>query len=389
MSEKKTTVCIVGTGMIAGVHAAGYNRCDGVDLKIFNRTRSKAEKFAKQFEVSEIIDTLDEVLERKDIDALDICLTHDLHLEICERAFAAGKHVLLEKPMANTLEEADKMIAAADKAGKVLAVSENFRFEPAILKAKEVMEAGDIGTPFMIMINDLYWMAELTTINPAYDWRRKLEGNAGGVLYDRGVHNTAVMNFLGGDVETVYARCMNPQKYWEGDETSLITATHKNGIVSNYIQSWNTIGLPEWDQPRFMIWGTEGSIIDNSNHRIGGHFYYEVGGLRITSRKNDKYKGRVVSHEFLAGKTWLEDIWHQPVPDNMLEDMVRRGNEWFVEDEYPDYDVYHASVSDFVAAVQGKKAPHVSGQNARDDVAVVFAAYKSDETNSVVKMSDM
>ncbi len=389
MSEKKTTVCIVGTGMIAGVHAAGYNRCDGVDLKIFNRTRSKAEKFAKQFEVSEIIDTLDEVLERKDIDALDICLTHDLHLEICERAFAAGKHVLLEKPMANTLEEADKMIAAADKAGKVLAVSENFRFEPAILKAKEVMEAGDIGTPFMIMINDLYWMAELTTVNPAYDWRRKLEGNAGGVLYDRGVHNTAVMNFLGGDVETVYARCMNPQKYWEGDETSLITATHKNGIVSNYIQSWNTIGLPEWDQPRFMIWGTEGSIIDNSNHRIGGHFCYEVGSLRITSRKNDKYKGRVTSHEFLAGKTWLEDIWHQPVPDNMLEDMVRRGNEWFVEDEYPDYDVYHASVSDFVAAVQGKKAPHVSGQNARDDVAVVFAAYKSDETNNVVKMSDM
>ncbi|HHH76708.1 MAG TPA: gfo/Idh/MocA family oxidoreductase, partial [Phycisphaerae bacterium] len=54
MSEKKTTVCIVGTGMIAGVHAAGYNRCPGVDLKIFNRTRSKAEKFAQQFEVSEI-----------------------------------------------------------------------------------------------------------------------------------------------------------------------------------------------------------------------------------------------------------------------------------------------------------------------------------------------
>jgi len=389
MAEKKITVCIVGTGMIAGVHAAGLNRCEGVDLKIYNRTRSKAEAFAEKYEVSEIIDTLDEVLERKDIDALDICLTHDLHLEICERAFAAGKHVLLEKPMANTLDEADKMIAAAEKAGKILAVSENFRFEPAILKAKEVMDAGDIGTPFMIMINDLYWMAELTTVNPAYNWRRKLEGNAGGVLYDRGVHNTAVMNFLGGEVETVYARCMNPQKHWEGDETSIITATHKNGIVSNYIQSWNTIGLPEWDQPRFMIWGTEGSIIDNSNYRIGGHFCYEVGGLRITSRKNEQYKGRVTPHEFLSGKTWLEDIWHQEVPENMLEDMVRRGTEWFVEDEYPDYDVYHASVSDFVSAVRGEKMPHVSGQNARDDVAVVFAAYESDKTNSVVKLSEI
>ncbi len=388
MSEK-TTMCIVGTGMIAGVHAAGYNRCEDVDLKIYNRTRSKAEKFAEKYEVSEIIDTLDEVLERKDIDALDICLTHDLHLEICERAFAAGKHVLLEKPMANTLEEADKMIAAAEKADKVLAVSENFRFEPAILKAKAIMDAGDIGKPFMMMINDMFWMAELTTVNPAYDWRRKLEGNAGGVLYDRGVHNTAVMNFLGGDVDTVYAKCMNPQKYWEGDESSVLTATHKNGIVSNYIQSWNTLGMPEWDMPNFMIWGTEGSIIEMPKHRIGGHFYYEIGALRITSRKNDKYKGVVTSHEFLAGKTWLEDIWHQSVPEPMLRDMVRRGNEWFVEDEYPDYDVYHASVSDFLAAVRGEKAPHVSGQDARDDVAVVFAAYKSSETNSVVKMSDM
>ena len=389
MSKKKTTVCIVGTGMIAGVHAAGYNRCENVDLKIYNRTKSKAEKFAQQYEVSEIIDTIDEVCERKDIDGLDICLTHDLHLEICEKAFAAGKNVLLEKPMANDLEEADKIIAAGEKAGKILAVNENFRFEPAIIKAKEIMDAGDIGKPFMIMINDLYWMAELTTVNPAYKWRRKLEGNAGGVLFDRGVHNAAVLNYLGGEVETVYGTCMNPQKYWEGDETSVIVATHKNGIVSNYTQSWNTIGLPEWDQPRFLIFGTEGSIIDNSNHRIGGHYCYEVGSLRVTSRKNKKYAGRIVPHEFLAGKTWLEDIWHQEVPQNMLEDMVRRGNEWFVEDEYPNYDVYHASVEDFVKAIRGEKAPHVSGKDARDDVAVVFAAYESDKTNSVIKLADM
>ncbi len=389
MTEKKITVCIVGTGMIAGVHAAGLNRCEGVDLKIFNRTRSKAEAFAEKYEVSEIIDTLDEVLERKDIDALDICLTHDLHLEICERAFAAGKHVLLEKPMANTLEEADQMIAAAEKAGKVLAVSENFRFEPAILKAKEVMDAGDIGTPFMMVLNDLYWMAEITTANPAYDWRRKLEGNAGGVLYDRGVHFAAVINYLGGDVETVYARCMNPQKYWEGDESSIMLANHKNGIVTNYTSSWNILGHPWRETPLFAIYGTEGSIVENGKARIGGHYCYEAGGLTITSRKNKNYPGRVLSNEFIAGKAWLEDIWHQEVPENMLEDMVRRGNEWFVEDDYPDYDVYHASVEDFVKAVRGEKAPHVSGQNARDDISLVFAAYESDKTNNVVKLSDI
>ncbi|RKY08492.1 MAG: hypothetical protein DRP56_04050 [Planctomycetota bacterium] len=386
MAKGKTTVCIVGTGMIAGVHAAGYAELDNVILKVHDIDIVKATKFAANYDNVEVVEALDSVFSRKDIDGLDICLTHDLHLEICEKAFAAGKHVLLEKPMANTLEEADKMIAAADKAGKVLAVSENFRFEPAILKAKEIMDAGDIGKPFMIVVNDLYWMAEITTVNPAYDWRRKLEDNAGGVLYDRGVHLAATINYLGGPAETVYARCMNPQKYWEGDETSIMTVTHKNGIVSNYISSWNILGHPWRETPLFAIFGTEGSIVENGKVRIGGHYFYEAGGLKITSRKNKKYPGRVINNEFLAGKTWLEDIWHQEVPNNMLEDMVRRGNEWFVEDEYPDYDVYHASVNDFVKAVKGEKAPHVSGKDARGDVAVVFAAYESDKTNSVVKL---
>ena len=388
MAEDRTTICLVGTGMIAGVHAAGWNRCENVDLKVFDIDRAKAEKFAEQYEVSEILDSQDDVFARQDIEGLDVCVPHDLHLEFCERAFAAGKHVLLEKPMANTLEEADQMIAAANKAGKVLAVSENFRFEPAVLKAKEIMEAGDIGTPFMIVVNEYFWMAELTTVNPAYDWRRKLEGNAGGVLYDRGVHLTALLNYLGGPADTVYASCMNPQKYWEGDETSVLTVRHRNGIVSNYTSTWNSLGHLWRDMPLFMVLGSEGSIVEHQSVRLGGHHCYEMAGLKITSRLNKSYAGRVSQQEFLAGKAWLEGIWHQSVPDNMISDMVRRGSEWFVEDEYPDYDVYHASVLDFVRAVRGEKAPHVSGQNARDDVALVLASYQSSENNNVVNLSN-
>lgn len=114
MINKNVTVWLVGTGGIAGVHAAGHNRCESVELKVYNRTRAKAERFAEKYRVSEIIDTVDEVFSRPDIDAVDICVNHDLHLDFCLRAFANGKHVLLEKPMANSLEDADKMIAADD-----------------------------------------------------------------------------------------------------------------------------------------------------------------------------------------------------------------------------------------------------------------------------------
>ena len=381
-----TTVCILGTGGISHVHAAGLSKLDDVDIKICNRTRSKAEEFARAHEVSEIVDSVDEVFDRDDIDAVDICVSHDLHLDFCLRALAGGKHVLLEKPMANTLQEADRMIAAAVEADRILSVSENFRFEPAVLKAKQVMDAGDIGRPFMIVINDWFWMAEITAIYPGCDWRRQLEGNAGGVLFDRGVHLTAVMNYLGGPVQTVYGRCMNPQKYWQGDETAIVVGTHKNGIVTNYIQSWNILGVTCREVPLFAVYGTEGSIVEDPGHRVAAHGCYEAGALKITSRKNPAYSGSIVSSEFLAGKAWLENLWRMPIPQNMLEDMVRHGTPWLVPDDYPDYDVYHASVQDFVRAVRGEKAPHVPGSIARDDIAVVFAAYESDKTNSVVTL---
>ena len=85
-------------------------------------------------------------------------------------------------------------------------------------------------------------------------------------------------------------------------------------------------------------------------------------------------------------KAWLEGIWQMDIPHNMLEDMVRHGQEWFVTDEYPsDYDVYQASVEDFVKAIRGEKKIHVSGQTAKDDVALILAAYESDKTNTVVR----
>ena len=165
-----------------------------------------------------------------------------------------------------------------------------------------------------------------------------------------------------------------------------MVATHKNGIVTNYIQSWNILGVTCREVPLFAIYGTEGSIVEDPGYRVEAHSCYEAGALKITSRKNPAYSGSIVPSEFLAGKAWLEDLWRMPIPQNMLEGMVRHGTPWLVPDDYPDYDVYHASVQDFVRAVRGEKAPHVPGSIARDDIAVVFAAYESDKTNSVVTL---
>ena len=86
MSEKRTSVCILGTGGISHVHATGFSKLGNVDLKVFNRTRSKAERFAEKHDVSEILNTLDEVFTRDDIDVADLRPLHEIDRVIHEPA---------------------------------------------------------------------------------------------------------------------------------------------------------------------------------------------------------------------------------------------------------------------------------------------------------------
>jgi len=108
-------------------------------------------------------------------------LPHNLHARVAIDAARAGKHVLLEKPIATTLKEADSIIEEAKKAGIVFMVAENYHFEPAILKAKELIDQGYIGEIFLIEAVSMgFYVPPL--------WRRSKAEMGGGVLIDRGIH---------------------------------------------------------------------------------------------------------------------------------------------------------------------------------------------------------
>ena len=96
---------------------------------------------------AEATDDLYAALERPDVDVVDICLPTPQHREAAERAFAAGKHVLLEKPIALTLEDAEAIVAAAERAGKLLVVGLVLRFWPEYVELRRIVACGELGRP--------------------------------------------------------------------------------------------------------------------------------------------------------------------------------------------------------------------------------------------------
>jgi predicted dehydrogenase len=120
-------VAILGAGRIGKVHMQSYKRIrDKVQVCALVEARKKlAESRAAEWGVEKYFQTLDELLPNEPCDAVDICLPHNVHVECVQKACAGGKHVLLEKPIARTLADADQIIEAAQRAGVTLMVAHN------------------------------------------------------------------------------------------------------------------------------------------------------------------------------------------------------------------------------------------------------------------------
>lgn len=137
------------------------------------------------------------VLERDDVDVVDVCTPGDTHAEIALAALAAGKHVLLEKPLANTVADAERLVAAADAAagrGLVSMTGFNYRRVPALALARSLVAAGEVGTVRQVRAAYLQdWLADASA---PMTWRLRRESAGSGVLGDLGSHVVDQLRFL-------------------------------------------------------------------------------------------------------------------------------------------------------------------------------------------------
>lgn len=202
-------VAIVGCGRISDLHELGYRNLEGARIAAVNDIdRKRALSQAKAWAVDKVCSSYDEVLSDPDIDLVELLVPHHLHADMTIQAFRAGKHVSVQKPMALNIAEADRMIQAADKAGRVLRVYENFVFYPPYVRAKQMIEGGEIGEPQMIRLhvnsgsNDTGWQVP----ESSWAWRFNEQMSGGGELvFDHGYHLFSLARYLMGEVRRVYA----------------------------------------------------------------------------------------------------------------------------------------------------------------------------------------
>ncbi len=204
-------VGIVGAGVISTLHLRAYN--DIPEARVEAVCDLDADLAAQKAQITgtqKIYTDYRRLLDSKEIDAVEVITPQQYHREITLAALDAGKHVSVQKPMANNMQETTLMTKAAEHSGRIARIYENFRFYPAIDRAKTLVDAGEIGEPLAIHIkltNGIGGSGDFShDQSRTWDRRMDLETSGGGaVTFDHGYHVYNIARVFLGGIESVFA----------------------------------------------------------------------------------------------------------------------------------------------------------------------------------------
>lgn len=239
---------IIGCGKITEVrHAPEYDENPNCTLAAFyDVVPERAQSFAKQYggKAYESI----EALLASDVDAVSVCVANIYHAAVTIQALRAGKHVLCEKPMATTAEDCEAMVAAAKEAGKYLMVGQNQRLAKAHMKAKELLDSGEIGSVIAFQTKFCHPGPEgWTGLKNSWFFDKRMASF--GVMADLGVHKTDLIHYLTGQkiVKTSAVVATLDKKFPDGspisvDDNAFAIYTLESGAVGTLHVSWTNYG---------------------------------------------------------------------------------------------------------------------------------------------------
>lgn len=350
----KIRVGITGCGRIAINHAKALQANPDVELVACSDVDpDRAAAFAGQFGIPQHHGDLNAML--GSIDALTVCSPHPAHEAAVIAAADAGVHVLCEKPIAVTLDEADRMIAATDAAGVTFGALFQRRFWEASRAAHAAVRDGRVGTPvFGSVTLRLGRDADYFTADP---WRGTWAADGGGVLMNQAIHYIDLLQWLvGSPVLRVTGRIatLRHAEHIEVEDTAAATLEFANGALG--VISAGTTYAPGLGT-QVLVTGSNGATVS------------------VT--------------EFPEGEPAFTDIWTVPG-----EEAYRQVHSTSTESDPPLSRIhegltpYHAlQIDDFVAAVREDRDPLVTGREARKALAVVLAVYESSRTGRAVDLA--
>ena len=342
-------VGIIGCGKISQVrHLPEYSENPNVKIVgLYDYNYERAKALAEKYGTT-AYETLEELLADERIEAVSVCTTNVTHCEVTVKALKAGKHVLCEKPMATNIEECELMVATATRCGRKLMIGMNQRLAKAHVRAKKLIDQGEIGRVLSFRTIFGHSGPENWSVDPGKGtWFFDKNQAAMGVMADLGIHKTDLIQYLTGQkIVAVTAKLSTIDKtdlvgkLISVDDNAVCVYEMKEGAVGSMIASWTYYG--EEDNSTVII-GTKGTM------RI-----YDSGKYPVEIR-NTEHEKIMVNVEAIQTN------------DNQTRSGV---------------------IDSFVHCVMADEEPPISGRNVLSAMRVVFAAIKSSEEGRRIEIPE-
>lgn len=339
---KKLRFAIVGAGVISSFHAkAAAENPEAELVAISDVVEENARKLAEKYGIPSVYGDYQEMLERKDIDVVCVCVPSGKHAEVAIAAARAGKHILCEKPLDITIERMDRMIHEARAARVKLGVIYQRRTFPAAIAARKAVQENKLGR---LVLGDAY--LKYYRSQEYYDsagWRGTWELDGGGALMNQGVHGIDLIQWIVGDVESVFARSAALVRNIEVEDTAVAVVKYVNGAYG-VIQG--TTSVWPGQETRFEIHGEKGSIV------------FADSGIKQWA--------------FMDGETSVPDVEGTASASSDAANISADG--------------HYILMDDMIQAIKEDRDPMITGEEASKAVKLILAIYESARTGREVKL---
>jgi len=256
-------VGIIGCGGIAEHHANGYLAIpdEARVVAVSDVVEGNARRVSDQAGGARMFSDYRALLAESEVDAVDICLPHHLHADAILAAAEAGKHILCEKPLCLSLEEAEAIRSAIAASGVTLMCAHNQLYLPSVRRAKELLDAGALGSIYEVRTVDAFRHAWNM---PGASWRSRRETMGGGELIDTGYHPSYLLLYLAGSAPAeVVAMTSTYRLNIDGEDSAQVLVRFASGAVGNIVSSWAYDAPPgSWT---FQVVGERGYLYGDKN----------------------------------------------------------------------------------------------------------------------------
>ncbi len=352
-------VAIIGCAKIAHLHAKAVLQIPELHFKaVWSRSPESAQKFVDQYSVK-AYSSITEMVKTENIQIAIICSAHPYHANPAIEAMEAGAHILIEKPLASTLQDCDLIIEAARRTGKKAGVVSQRRWYQPIVRMKTAIDEGKIGIPALGTIQMLGWRDQ--SYYDSDEWRGSWKLEGGGVLVNQSPHQLDLLQWLmGGEIDEVFGYWRNiNHPYIEVEDTAVALIRFKNG------------GL--------------GNILVSNSQKPGIYGKVHIHGSNGATVGSQPEGGAM----FIAGKTIIAeppklDLWTVPGEEQLMEQWNKiDADEFHSVDSMTWY--FKQQILDFTEAVINDREPLVTAEEGRKTVELFTAIYRSQRDGKPVK----